>query len=469
MASDLWKLAVDGGAAATLGSLGIRAARVTRPVLDVGTLTFLVKVDSISTAAPFTYGQELVLTRAAAVWFVGRVRSVAAGFNRGESVWSITVCDAWWEMEHTVYRQPAVAYNDTFSALVGYLTSRVALNQDAWGRQLTQGEQIENAINYAIAQAPDTIVLGAVPALTAEWSKEETREITVAEAVRRAAALAPTAFATRSYSASGMTIAFAARADLTLATLDLDLGTIVEEVSGLRRRDDLIPPGVVFDFLTSALDPDEVDVLQVTRQYAGTPGGPGTIYASFKLGPCDTIPVGAATAYYNALTDAQWEGDITLKELECSGSVAPGNRVRLTNGQAAWATMDAVVQSVTEDLDTGRTSIELGPPDVLGLDDFIGQLNRFRNRPAPTGICDVAHNGTEGVAGGIDDTGAAVSTVGDGVSSPVTGNAPGVGSPAANAAAGRGGVAYNGTEGGQMGSAQLTLCDGQTINVVTRI
>jgi hypothetical protein len=81
----------------------------------------------------------------------------------------------------------------------------------------------------------------------------------------------------------------------------------------------------------------------------------------------------------------------------------------------------------------------------------------------------VAHNGTEGVATGIDDEGNPTSTVGDGVSSPVTGNAPGVGSPAGNASAGRAGIAYLGTEGGQMGKTELTLCDGQTLTVITHL
>ena len=73
----------------------------------------------------------------------------------------------------------------------------------------------------------------------------------------------------------------------------------------------------------------------------------------------------------------------------------------------------------------------------MRLDDFLGQLNRFRNKPGPNGFCDVQTNSTQGVPTGIDDNGATVTPPSPrGVTGPATGNKPGVGSPAANSKAG---------------------------------
>ncbi len=439
MASSIWTLKKNSGSYSALSALGIVGAKVTKASLDMGSLTFVVPVADIAATAPYAYGDTLILKRNTVIWFVGRVRVVAASFSAGQAAWSVACYDAWWEMERTVYRQPITVSKDDFSGLLGYMTSRVTLNRDAWGVGITQDGQFANALTYGAAENPSIISLTAAPTLPT-WPVEETREITVAEAMRRAAGLAASVFGFFDYSSGSAGLTLAARASLGLVTLDLASANLITEVAGLHRRDDIVPPGVIFDFFTTVTDSTGKQLTKITRQTGGSPGGAGTISASFNLGPCDAIPTGAASAYYSALSTAQWEGTLTLMEQDCSGSVAPGNRLRLSNGQTAWATMDAVVQRTTEDLDHGITSIEVGPSAVLGMDDFIGQLTRLRNRPAPTTFCDVQHNGTAGVTSGVDDNGSATTTVpsgsGQGVSGPVTSTKPGVGSPAGNSNAG---------------------------------
>jgi hypothetical protein len=241
----------------------------------------------------------------------------------------------------------------------------------------------------------------------------------------------------------------------------------------------MVPPGVVFHFEQVVLDGSNKQRTKITQQTAGTPGGPLTIYATFSLGPCDTVPTGAATAYLAALATAQWEGAIVLTEQDCTGQAGAGSRIRITNGQSAWASMDAVVQRVTEELDTGRTTIDIGPPAVLGMDDFVGLITKLRNRPASTALCQVAHNGTSGVPVGKDDNDADVSPPVDdadkGVTGPATGNKPGEGSPTSNASggvpSGAAGVASSmglpSSAGESFGSVTLTLCDDSTVVVVT--
>ncbi len=468
MVSDIWRLTVDGGAPVTMSSLGMYNVRIVRPTLSVGQLTFDVKVDNALTTQPFTYGQKLIVYRNAVLWWVGKVRRVSASFSGGQATWNVRAADGWWEMERTVYRQPIAAWNDTFTDLIGWLSTRVTLNQDAWGVQITQGEQIVNAQRYAANQNPDTLVIGTATPMDLEWSKEETREITAAECIRRAASLAPTAFPERLYSTDGTQVNFKERSDLTLATLDLNDANLISQVQGLAKRDDIIPPGVVFDFFTNTVDGDGNKLIAIERQFAGTPGAAGTIYASFILGPCDTAPADSASDYYAALTDAQWEGTIMLKEQDCSGLVGPGYRVCLANGLAAWATMDAVVQEVAEYLDSGETTIEMGPSDVLGLDDFLGQLTRLRNRPAPTGFCSTQTNSTEGTATGVDDEGNPTTPptgADQGITGGATGNKPAT-SPVPNPNAGSNAFAALITYG--LTDVVLTLCDSTTVTLLKR-
>lgn len=437
MISQIWTLSINGGAYATLASLNASQVQIEHKSLDVSTLSFVVSSAANTDACPFNYGDSLILKRNATVWFIGRVRRRAGSIVGGRLVWSIAARDIWWEFEHTVYRQPAAVTKDDFSGLQGFMSTRVTINQDAWGVAISQADQISNAMGYATGVAPGLFSLAAMPTLPT-WPREETREITVAEAIRRASSSTPGATGYSDFGGGIQAVTFKSFADLSTVTLDLSDANLIEEVNGLDSRDELKPAGVVFDFWTTQTDGDGKQLAKLTRQTGGSPGAVGTLYGTFNLGPCDTIPSGAASAYYTALNSLQWEGSIALKEDQCTGSVRPGNRINITNGPTAWATMYAVVHTVTERLDSGSTVIETGPNPVLGADDFVGLLNRIRNRPAPTGYCNTQHNGTEGVSGGIDDDGnpttvpAGGTGAEPGINGPATGNKPGVGSPAPN-------------------------------------
>lgn len=407
MASSIWTISVAGGAYVSFESLGIRAPVIEKASLEVGSLKFTVPVRDISAAAPFAYGQQLVIKRAGVIFFIGRVRVVAANFSQQGSSWSIAAYDSWWELERTVYRQAAVVYDATGLLKIGLMSTRLTLNQDQWGNQLTQAQQLANILAYAGAMNPGIISYGA-SALSAQWPREETRDITAAEAVRRAASLTPSEYSYPTYSTGTWKLNWAARAGLTLVTIDLAAADQVLDVNGLSARSDAVPPGVVFDFFYADEDGDGAGRVRYNRQAAGAPGPAGTIYATFNLSSCDTVPAGAAAAYYAALSATHYEGTIRLAEAEVTGTVMPGCRLRIANGQPGWAAMDAVVQRCSYDLDSGVTTVELAPSDVLGVDEFVAQLNRFRNRPASTGFCATQNNGTEGVSGAVDDNNAAI-------------------------------------------------------------
>lgn len=82
------------------------------------------------------------------------------------------------------------------------------------------------------------------------------------------------------------------------------------------------------------------------------------------------------------LTAAQdwlpWEGRITVVTDELTGYAACQRKIRVTGGYAPWATMDALVKSVSYDGGRGRTTYELGAP---ARTDFGSLVNRVRREP----------------------------------------------------------------------------------------
>ena len=94
----------------------------------------------------------------------------------------------------------------------------------------------------------------------------------------------------------------------------------------------------------------------------------------------EATPVGLAQSIYDAWNQLQYDGQFMLLEDEVSSTVHPGKKLNLTGGVAAWASMNALIAQVTEDVDMGLTTITFGPMRHLGPDDLVALLRRFRTR-----------------------------------------------------------------------------------------
>jgi hypothetical protein len=99
--------------------------------------------------------------------------------------------------------------------------------------------------------------------------------------------------------------------------------------------------------------------------------------------PGESPYAGLAQAIYDALEPLQFAGSVSLHETECGSRQILGRRLNLTNGPAAWATMDAMISEVIERLDNGRTEIKVGPPPYLTISDVIQLLQATRSRVSP--------------------------------------------------------------------------------------
>lgn len=140
-----------------------------------------------------------------------------------------------------------------------------------------------------------------------------------------------------------------------------------------------------FDF--NFADDDGLEVLKfkaerfaVRVRTTNAPVGP-TDYSTLEtFEAADPIPTGLAQYLYDSLSPLHYEVNLRTLEEEITGRVQPRNLLNLTNGKTAWATMNAVVQEVIWQIDSGTTQITAGPPKHLTLSDLLSLMKANRGR-----------------------------------------------------------------------------------------
>lgn len=392
--SVVWSIAHTSGTH-TLAEWGIENPVLQRCNLDVETLSFAIPTADIYADPVFAHDDYITLLRDSTVWFKGRVRELPAAFSADQSRQRYVVANAWQSMDTIIYQQRYTINKADFTGLVGSWSSRVVLGQDQWGKPRRADQVISDVVAYANKVGASFATLASLPA----WAVppvETVRDITCAEAVRRMLAYVPDAVGWWDYTTTLPTLNIQRRSALSAVTIDLDNANLVEVVEGLNPLNELKPRGVVIVFVHTVMDGD-IPKLRETRQVAGAANGPRVIFATVNVGEGEAIPTGLATQYYGALSTLQYAGTIRMHEEACSGLLRPGKVVHLTNGRTAWATMAATVQSTTEELFTGVTTVEIGAAEHLGLADFVDAMRRWRERPPPDKLPETQDNGTEGV------------------------------------------------------------------------
>lgn len=394
-----WALTIAGGAAQLLESLNVVGLTITRRNLATSEMRIVCEVSSIYAEPIMSYGIAVRLYRNGVCWFAGTVTDTPASGDAGNERQEYVISDSWWKLERVIYQQPYVFRSEDFTKFLGGYSSHVVLGNDAWGNKLT-ASQVISAITTFAGVASSTIVAAPTsPVLI------EARDISCAEAIKRVLSMTPDCVGYMDYSSGAGILRVTRRASLAAVSYALnnsDQNKKLTGIASLTPRNDLLVAGVVIVFLTTETDSDGATWLQETRQTAGTTSGEGVVFATIDLSAQgteqpETPPAGLAAAFYASSNVLQWQGSLALKELECSRAIYLGSYVNLTGGRAAWASMNAVVQSTTEDIANGLTNIELGPPEHLGLEDFVDLMSAFRQLPAPSPYPSNQNNGTEGV------------------------------------------------------------------------
>jgi hypothetical protein len=90
---------------------------------------------------------------------------------------------------------------------------------------------------------------------------------------------------------------------------------------------------------------------------------------------------GLAQTIYNDLNTLSWDGGFSLVGEEVPTEFNLGNTVNLTGGAPAWASMNALIQAITDDGATATTSVELGVNTHLSAGQLVDllRINRTRN------------------------------------------------------------------------------------------
>ena len=382
----VWNIAYN-GTTKPVAAWGIKLPRLLTRNLSIDTLNFRVARSTITAdTGIFTPGSKLVLTRDGVPAFAGFITAAVTYFDgaTGEQGEDYTVSGPWWNFERTPYLQVrgiATIVSGVVTGTVNQKTSRVVLNQDVNGNRLTNSAALSAVLTYAFLQGLPFLA-GTISTLP-EQALDEARDIFIAEAVKRLLLLSPDAVAWFDYSSAVPIFNVQVRSTLPAVTINLASANLVEAFD-LRPRNDLVPTGVVFNFVKSV----EVDDTtagtsafydDITVDSAGATEGEGVIVATVELvknaaGTYETAPTGLALAYYTALSTLQWEGTLRLHAYDVTDTVNVGTVLNLTGGRSAWSSMNAVVQTVRRELNTGVTEIEFGPPDHLSPQDFVNTI-----------------------------------------------------------------------------------------------
>ena len=99
----------------------------------------------------------------------------------------------------------------------------------------------------------------------------------------------------------------------------------------------------------------------------------------------ESAPTNFAAALYAAWSQLQYQGSLTLHQSEALAATYFGRKVNVTGARSEWTTMAAIVQSLDEHLDTGRTVVTFGPARHISPDDLITLLRAVRARPVAYG------------------------------------------------------------------------------------
>ncbi|MDR3317754.1 MAG: hypothetical protein LBS71_03040 [Puniceicoccales bacterium] len=93
----------------------------------------------------------------------------------------------------------------------------------------------------------------------------------------------------------------------------------------------------------------------------------------------ENVPANLAQNIYQSVSVLQYEGNIMYIQTEIDGTFL-GRTINLRGGRPEWITMNAIVQSVEENLDKGAIRIILGPAKHLGPNDLSELTKSNRNR-----------------------------------------------------------------------------------------
>lgn len=232
------------------------------------------------------FRDDVTILRDGTPWFQGTNLTIPVAGGPSEEAQLFRVAGAWWYLERAVYEQGWQLFNISGGLLESQFKTRVILNQKITGEKATTGEQIIDALGFAIGKGAPLQIGTIDPDVDVPFSEET--DITCAEVIVRMLRWSPEVVAYFDYTTTPPTFHARKRANLVPAVIPVDEGRVLQTVV-LTPRFDLIPKGVVIRFertheVTSgdvtttfetvfnqvAGDPDDIETMISTIELAGT-------------------------------------------------------------------------------------------------------------------------------------------------------------------------------------------------------
>lgn len=138
---------------------------------------------------------------------------------------------------------------------------------------------------------------------------------------------------------------------------------------------------VVYDYYDLAgnkLLSDFTDTISLDCLTTTAPLGVNTFSILSTLDPAEPVPIGLAAYLYTAFGTLQFEGTLNTIERDVTASIGMGNKLNIVGGRPEWATMSSPIQSISEDITNGRTTIQFGPPKHIGLAQLLDWMRALR-------------------------------------------------------------------------------------------
>jgi len=355
-------------------------------------LTLTVAGEAAAAEPVFAFEGLIVLWRDGVRVFHGIVTDQPFAAKSSGERQEYIVSGPWWWLENIVYGQERYVFTDPRRpslgrALFPIKTPRAVMYQALSGGSISAGEQAQLAADYAIdraklifeGDAPFTRGTFTLP-LLAPW--EEAYNLSCAEVIRRCVRYCRDAVVYWDYSGAKPHLKIQRRVDLDAVTLDLDAGDRIVDYK-VASRPDLVPRAVVIIFEKSIPEEEQNSGTQFSEYVAQVAGpnpdlGVRNLVSILRLSGAgdgaEDVPANLAQNYYDSLATLQWQGTVVLREEAPLFDLTPGKVLNLSNGKAAWATMRAVIQTVTIDLAGRQTTVEFGPATQLGPQDLLDQV-----------------------------------------------------------------------------------------------
>lgn len=374
---------------------------------DADELNFAMTKATVLEDPVFSFAEDVILYKDSTPWFVGKVVQPSAQASSIKEVQRFTCKNVWAQLEDLQYEQEhnTKSADDGFTDYARVLMTRVVLGSRLGETGVTKIDtknQMEDLLAWAVAEGLPLAYNVDFSGLTPPY--EEAKDMSVAAAMRRMAAWTPDCATRFDYSTTPPTLYIRRRPGATTRTLDLlavEVGGLVE-FGPLKGDFNLVPTGVEIAFVSSVENPaDNLRYQVVSKLASGVFTGidrsrllRGTIFlAGDGTIDAEATPEELAADYAAALSEVFWNGPFTFVHPEVPGTYRTGNLINATNGQTAWTTMKAIVQSVQETPARGMTVVTCGRPPMLSTGTLAELQRRISNVANNAGTVSSVYSG----------------------------------------------------------------------------